>query len=172
MLVDAIEALQRAHSLAEVQRVVRVAARALVDAQGATVVLRQDDHCYYADEDAISPLWKGQRFPITECISGWAMLHRQPAVVPDICLDERIPLSAYRPTFVHGLAMVPIRADEPIGAIGTYWARPYHATEEEIARLTALAAAAATALARFLPEAGRVTAFPPAGAPGTRRRHG
>ena len=35
------------------------------------------NHCYYADEDAISPLWKGQRFPMSACISGWAMLNRQ-----------------------------------------------------------------------------------------------
>ena len=26
----------------------------------------------YADEDAIGKLWKGQRFPMSTCISGWA----------------------------------------------------------------------------------------------------
>ena len=42
----------------------------LVGADGATFVLRDGDCCYYVDEDAISPLWKGQRFPLEACISG------------------------------------------------------------------------------------------------------
>ena len=53
-------------SVADVQAVVRVAARRLTGADGATFVLRDGDSCYYADEDAISPLWKGQRFPIDQ----------------------------------------------------------------------------------------------------------
>lgn len=41
------------------------------------------------------------RFPgMSACISGWAMLHRRSAVVPDIYADSRIPADAYRPTFV------------------------------------------------------------------------
>jgi hypothetical protein len=61
--------------------VVKVAARRLADAQGATFVLLEGDKCYYADEDSISPLWKGQRFPAAHCISGWAMLHRETVVI-------------------------------------------------------------------------------------------
>lgn len=152
VLDEAVAALRDATSLEDVQQIVRTAARRLVDAAGATVVLRENDACYYADEDAIAPLWKGQRFPISDCISGWAMLHRQHAVVPDIRLDERIPQQAYRPTFVRSLVMVPIHVQAPIGAIGAYWARPRHATEVEVALLGALATAAAPALARFLSE--------------------
>ncbi|UUX95089.1 ATP-binding protein [Aquabacterium sp. J223] len=50
-----------------------------------------------------------------------------------------MPLDAYRPTFVKSLVMVPIRPDDPIGAIGTYWARPQALAPERVALLQALA---------------------------------
>lgn len=147
-LAAAVERLADADTMAEVQEVVRTTARRLVDAAGATFVLRDIDMCFYADEDAVSPLWKGQRFPMTECISGWAMLHAEPAIVPDITVDERIPQAAYRPTFVKSLAMVPIGDEKPVGAIGAYWARPHRASADEVSRLVALAAATAAAVER------------------------
>jgi light-regulated signal transduction histidine kinase (bacteriophytochrome) len=91
-------------------------------------------------------LWKGQRFPATSCISGWAMLNRQSVVIEDIYADDRIPHDAYRPTFVKSLVMVPIRRVEPIGAIGTYWAQRRKATPEEVSLLQALADSASIAM--------------------------
>ena len=44
-------------------------ARALVRSHGATFVLREGDLVHYAADDAIAPLWTGQRFPITRCIA-------------------------------------------------------------------------------------------------------
>lgn len=158
-LRQAVATLQRARSLAEVQRIVRTTARQLLGAQGATFVLRDGEYCFYADEDAISPLWKGQRFPIGECISGWAMRHGEPAVIPDIRLDRRVPQEAYRPTFVRALVMVPIPQTDPVGAIGGYWARPRRASDEEVAQLQSLAAATAQALARF-PQVPHTLAMP------------
>src|SRR5262245_18197658 len=67
-LVTAIQELSLARDLASVMRVVRRAARELAQADGATFVLHEGDHCYYAEEDAISPLWKGRRFSIETCI--------------------------------------------------------------------------------------------------------
>ncbi len=145
-LISVVQQLAFARDLAQIQQIVRSAARELTGADGATFVLREADECYYADEDAISPLWKGMRFPLETCISGWAMLHRTAAVVPDIYADARIPVQAYRPTFVKSLVMVPIRSLDPIGAIGNYWASPHEATEEEIRVLQALADATALAL--------------------------
>lgn len=132
--------------LGEVQRVVRTAARDLAGCDGATFVLRDGDLCYYADEDAIEPLWKGMRFPMETCISGWAMLNGDHAVIPDIYADPRIPHEAYRPTFVKSLVMTPIRTMAPIGAIGAYWAEQHEATEEEVALLRGLADATSLAL--------------------------
>jgi GAF domain-containing protein len=142
-------ALKAARTIEQVGRIVRSAARRVTRADGATFVLRDGDLCFYADEDAIGPLWKGQRFPITECISGWSMLHKESVVVPNIELDHRIPLSAYRPTFVRSLAMAPINRSEPVGAIGAYWAANGGASAAAIAALEELADCAADAIGRI-----------------------
>ncbi len=145
-LVTAVQDLSLARDLPSVCQIVRRAARELTGADGATFVLRDDDRCYYIDEDAIAPLWKGKKFPMSACISGWVMNHRQSAVLPDIYADERIPREAYQPTFVKSMAMVPIRTAQPIGAIGNYWAAPHAATANEVKLLQALADSTSVAL--------------------------
>ena len=145
-LVDVVQALSRAHDVATVTRITRDAARELTGADGATFVLRDGDQCYYADENAIEPLWKGKRFPLEACVSGWVMSHAQSTTIPDIYDDPRVPTEAYRPTFVKSLAMVPIRREAPIGAIGNYWAKPHTPTQEEVAVLQALADTTSVAL--------------------------
>lgn len=145
-LVAAVQELSHARDFDTIRRIVRHAARELTGADGATLVLREADQCHYVDEDAISPLWKGNRFPLSACISGWAMLHRQSVAIKDIYADSRIPADAYRPTFVKSLLTVPIRSDDPIGAIGNYWASPHDATIREIELLEALANTTAVAL--------------------------
>ena len=149
-LIQAVQELSLARRLEDVQRIVRSAARRLANADGATFVLRDADQCFYADEDAISPLWKGQRFPLSACISGWSMINRRAVAIEDIYQDSRIPEAAYRPTFVKSLVMVPIRAAEPLGAIGLYWAEPHRATDQEIGAARALADSTAVALEHVL----------------------
>ncbi|MFC4783379.1 GAF domain-containing protein [Nocardioides sp. MAHUQ-72] len=141
-----VRALESARTLEDVGAVVRTAARRIAHADGATFVLREDDRCFYADEDAIAPLWKGQRFPMSECISGWAMTNGLPAVVPDIDVSARIPREAYRPTFVRSLVMVPI-GNPAVGAIGAYWQEVDVPTDHEVEGLQRLAAVAAGAFA-------------------------
>ena len=145
-LLTAVSDLSSAHDLPSVTAIVRVAARALTRADGVTFVLKEQDHCFYADEDAVSPLWKGRRFPLQTCISGWVMRHRTPVAIRDIYQDDRIPHDAYRPTFVKSLLMVPVRADDPVAAIGAYWGDEHEATGAEQATLEALARAASLAL--------------------------
>lgn len=138
--------LSLARDISTITQIVRTAARQLVNADGATFVLRDGDQCYYADEDAIAPLWKGRRFPMSACASGWVMEHAKDVVIDDIYADERIPQDAYRPTFVKSMAMVPIREKAPVGAIGVYWAAPHRATTEELTALRALANSTSTAI--------------------------
>lgn len=145
-LVQAVQELSLARTLPEVQRIVRTAARELTGCDGASFVLRDDDKCYYADEDAIAPLWKGSRFPMDVCVSGWAMLNRDSVAIPDIYRDDRVPHEAYRPTFVKSLVMVPIRKLDPIGAIGNYWACARQPSEQEVSLLQALADATSIAM--------------------------
>ncbi len=56
-LVEVVRRLPLARDLATVMEIVRHAARRLTGADGVTFVLK--------DEDAINPLWKGQRFPLS-----------------------------------------------------------------------------------------------------------
>lgn len=145
-LLNVILKLSRARDVGSVVDIVRHAARKLTGADGATFILKDQDKCYYVDEDAISPLWKGKRFPIEACISGWAMLNKSSTIIKDIYKDSRIPVTAYSPTFVKSLAMVPINRESPIGAIGNYWAQEYEANDDEIKSLEFLAAVTAIAL--------------------------
>jgi signal transduction histidine kinase len=145
-LIAVVQQLSLTRELEGIQTIVRTAARELTGADGATFILREGDRCFYADEDAIAPLWKGRRFPMTSCISGWSMIHRREAVIDDVTADPRIPQDAYRPTFVKSLLVVPIRTIDPIGAIGNYWATTHQPTPEEIKLLQALADTTAVAL--------------------------
>ncbi|MET0951720.1 MAG: sensor domain-containing diguanylate cyclase [Aeromicrobium sp.] len=145
-LMRAVQELSLARELEQVQHIVRTTARDLAGSDGATFILREDDQCYYADEDAIEPLWKGSRFPLGACVSGWTMVHKQVAVIEDIYVDDRVLHDAYRPTFVKSLVMVPIRSLDPIGAIGNYWADGHLATDDEIRLLQVLADATSIAM--------------------------
>lgn len=145
-LMKAVQELSMARSLPDIQRIVRTAARELTGCDGATVILRDNGDCFYADEDAIGPLWKGMRFPLEACVSGWAMLNKDAAVIPDIELDARVPHDAYRPTFVKSMVMVPIRTLDPIGAIGNYWSYARQPSKREVGLLQALADSASIAM--------------------------
>jgi signal transduction histidine kinase len=146
-LVDALRAVASARDLPSVMAAVRRHARRLASADGATFVLREGTMVHYADEDAIAPLWKGRRFPMQACVSGLAVLRRETILIEDIRVDPRVPQDAYRNTFVRSMAMVPIRRDAPLGAIGTYWAERHLPTAQEVAALEALAEAAGVAVA-------------------------
>lgn len=146
-LVAIVRRLSIARSVPEIMDIVAHSARTLIGADGITFVLREGDRCYYAEEDAIGPLWKGQRFPMSACISGWCMLERRAAVIPDIYQDDRIPQDAYRPTFVRSLAMVPVRQDDPIAAMGAYWANSREIQPREVQLLQTIADAASLAVA-------------------------
>lgn len=145
-VIDLISRLSLARGLDEVMAIVRRGARHLTGADGVSFVLRDNGKCFYADEDAIGPLWKGQRFPMEACISGWAMLNRQPVVIEDIYLDQRIPHDAYRRTFVKSLVMVPVRQEDPVAAIGAYWAHQRRPSQSEVDLLMTIANGAAVAM--------------------------
>ncbi|MES5100342.1 GAF domain-containing sensor histidine kinase [Agrobacterium sp. BA1120] len=144
-LTEATARISRARTRDEVIETVRSSARALIGCQGIAIIRRDRDLCHYVEEDAIGPLWKGQRFPTVACISGWAMVNKKTAIIPDIVTDERIPHDLYAGTFVKALAMAPVGMENPVGAIGAYWSHAYEPTQWEIETLEALASAAASA---------------------------
>lgn len=127
--------------------VVRKAARTLMGADGVAFVVRDGEMCHYVEVEAISPLWKGQRFPLSACVSGWVMNHAEAVTIPDVYADPRVLHAAFAPTFVKSMAMVPVGRGRPFGAIGAYWASAHTASPGEIEMLQAIADSAALALA-------------------------
>lgn len=145
-LVHAIERLGSANDLDDVVEIIRSTARRLIGADGIAIILRDGDECHYIEEDAIGALWKGQKFPMASCISGWAMLNGETAVISDISADSRIPYELYEDTFVRSLVMAPIRPGDPIGAIGAYWSDVHDPSSDSVEALELIAKAAATSI--------------------------
>jgi PAS domain S-box-containing protein len=146
-LTEVNRRLVGAFNFDQVTAIVCRAARELTGADGATFVVREGSRVRYAAEDSIAPLWKGQSFPIERCISGWAMLHSEVAVITDIYSDERIPRDAYAETFVQSLVMTPVGPGTPVASIGVYWAQRHEASPYLVEMLESLASAADLALA-------------------------
>jgi GAF domain-containing protein len=142
----AVEAICAATDLDSLMAATRVWARRLTGADGVTFVLRAGESCYYADEDAIGPLWKGQRFRMESCVSGWVMRQRESVIIPDIYADQRVPHDAYRPTFVKSMLMAPVRKADPIAAIGAYWRVECAPTASHVQLIELLAEAVAVRL--------------------------
>jgi two-component system CheB/CheR fusion protein len=149
LIAQAEERLALADNQAAVIETVREHARGICQSDGITFVLREGDMCHYVEEDAIGPLWKGQKFPMTVCISGWAMLHGETAVIEDVFADPRIPYDAYLPTFVKSLIMTPV-GERHVAAMGAYWQKRRTFTELEIATVKTFSAIVGKALSRLL----------------------
>ncbi len=147
-LKEADERFRAAKLQDDVIAIVRASARAALGADGVTFVMRDGEQCHYIAEDAIGPLWKGKKFPMETCISGWAMLNNQTAAISDIFMDKRIPHDAYRPTFVKSLIMAPVRADATVAALGAYWKDRRVFTPEDIQAIEMMAEFAGKALRR------------------------
>ncbi len=145
-LRQVIADLGDADSIEEVVQTVRISARTIAGADGITFVRREGEFVHYVAEDAIGPLWTGQRFPIQSCISGIAMLTANPVVIPDVFADPRVPHQAYEPTFVKSMAMFPIGVEEKLAAIGAYWSRTGNIDNDTIDLLATLARTTAAVL--------------------------
>ena len=128
---------------------VRSAARAVCQSDGISFVLRDGDMCHYVEEDAIGPLWKGQKFPLSACISGWAMLNAKTAVIEDVFADPRIPYDAYLPTFVKSLIMTPV-GEKHVTAMGAYWKDVRSFSEQDVATVENFAAMVGETLSGLL----------------------
>jgi GAF domain-containing protein len=153
-LKEVIDGLGTADSMEEIVQTIRISARTIAGADGITFVRREGEFVHYVAEDAVSPLWSGQRFPIQACISGIAILTRAPVIIPDVFADPRVPHAAYEPTFVKSMAMFPLGVSEKRAAIGAYWARSGHIDDDTIKLLGTLAQFIGLALETLEPAPG------------------
>ena len=58
----------------------------------------------------------------------------------------RVPVDAYRPTFVKAMVMMPVGPGIKFASIGVYWAKPHRASAYELELLQSLASTADLAL--------------------------
>jgi hypothetical protein len=100
--------------------------------------------CHYADEDAISPLWKGGRIPMDICVGGWVIRNADSAVIEDIYTDDRIPEGLYRDTFVKA---APLHDLGKLAVPEALLLKPGPLTASEFERVKEHAAAGASILA-------------------------
>lgn len=147
MLVQAVRQLARSRTATDVQRVLGVSVRRIARADGASLTVREGDICRYVQEDGMSPGWSGRSMPLASCLSGVSMIERRSITVPDVHAERTLPLSPYHGTAVRSLAVVPVLAEDPVGAVTVYWLRPHLPGKEELAVLVALADSASLALA-------------------------
>lgn len=140
------EDLAFGRSVDAIVEALRTHARSIIAADGVTVIERRGDRVHYLTEDAISPLWSGESFPIRQCVSGMAMIARAPIVVPDVMEDKRVPLNLYLATFIRSMVMVPIGHGDPLIAMGVYWREANPIADETVATLLRVAELAADAL--------------------------
>ena len=145
-LVGVTQQLSLAKDLQTLVQIVLCEARVLTGADGAAFILRDGDKCFYVDENAIGPLWRGSRFPMDACISGWAIRNREGVVVDAIERDERAQVEMYRDTFVRSMMTAPIRKANPVGAISCYWATSGRPAKEQLKLLQSLAESTAVAM--------------------------
>lgn len=145
-LVKAVQELAGARSIDEVVSTLRTTARAAIGADGIGVVLRDGDFSHYVAEDAVGKLWTGERFPLTQSLSGKAILDGDLIAIADVTSDPRVRHGAYDDTFVKSLAVAPIGSPQPTAALCAYWATSGPIAEETLHALQTLAGAAATAI--------------------------
>ncbi|QKT03850.1 diguanylate cyclase [Ectothiorhodospiraceae bacterium 2226] len=145
-LVEAVQALSLARDVSAIGRIVAAAARELIGAQGATVVLREGSACYFLEASAMPADWSAKRFALDSCISGRVIEQRTACAIEDVQADPRIAAESDVCRSVKSLAMVPVRSAEPLGAMAAYWRTQHHITPPEMRLLQALADATAVAM--------------------------
>jgi hypothetical protein len=146
LLISVVQELSHARDLQQIIAIVQRAAQQLTGADSAAFALREGEYARYVAESAAEPMWAGRRFPLRNCVSGWAMTQRRSIVVPDVYRESRVPLEHYRAAFVQSLAAVPIRSADPLGAIAVYWTHCHECTADELMLLEALANTTAVAI--------------------------
>jgi chemotaxis family two-component system sensor kinase Cph1 len=138
-LVRALTALWEARDRAAIAQVACRAAREIVAADGAALLVAEGEGGRVIGEDAIAPLWKGPR---RERFSGWHLQQDRPVVLEDGG-DE---LEDYRGSFIEGVTLVPVRGRKTRGALACHWAGPGAASRAQLDSLETLARATAGAL--------------------------
>lgn len=123
----------------DITSTLKTAAKRLIHCDASSIIIRVDEDCHYIDEDSEQPLWKGMRFPLNNCITGWAILNGSTAIIPDIYDDARVPAELYRHTSIQSMMVAPLKnKNMQGGAISVYWNKRHSPSSAEVHILNTL----------------------------------
>jgi light-regulated signal transduction histidine kinase (bacteriophytochrome) len=120
--------------------------RKITGADSVAYIVQEGDQCFFADEDATQPLWKGSQFHIHQRVEGTSIQSKQTVYIEDIYTDDRTAAEVYRSTPFKSLAVIPVCNGDKTGAIGIYWCNTRPSSAEELTLLHSLADIASAAL--------------------------
>ncbi|HSN18127.1 MAG TPA: ATP-binding protein [Gammaproteobacteria bacterium] len=144
-LVQVIQELPGCRDMeAVVTRLCR-AARQMSGADAAVLSLKEGELCHVIGEDAVTPYWKGRRYPCKETVTGWVIEHGQPLVVDDMD-DPRVAAVSHRNSYVKSMAVVPLGKPEISGSLSALWRGRHRPTDDEVRLMGMLADAGTLAM--------------------------
>ena len=148
-LARTIGSLTAAGSKADVIRIVKANTRRFMAADGIAIILLDGKYCHYVEEDAETPLWKGQRIMISKCPAGRSMTSSETVIIEDVNGGEGSRTSAYEGTFVKSAIIVPVFDGEDAAAIGVYWSEARRPTPSDVAAAETLGHAVSASLSKL-----------------------
>jgi len=146
LLLRATRTLLQARDFNSVVSTILSITRKITHADSVAFIVREGDHCFFADEDATQSFWKDSRFPIHERIEGTSIQNHQTIYIEDIHTDDRVDAKIYQPTPIKSVTIVPVGNANHANAIGIYWSDIHLSSPEEITSLESLASIATAAL--------------------------
>lgn len=150
VLVAAIQELTEAHNLDGAMGVVKVYARRIAGPGSAVFVFLKEGDRFFVNEELLEETWGEDERTYAMWLSNWVMSNRKPAVIEDLNNADWIPADIFRSPFIKSMAVMPMRAIDPVGVIGCYWQTNHHLTEIEHQLIQALADAAARTIENIL----------------------
>lgn len=147
--VEWLNRLANAKSQQELTALATAAARSILDADGATLTVREGEDCYVAGADGVTMECVGHRLKVSECGCGLVLLTGKPLIVADLHSDNRPHFDWLRDQPQKAFAIIPIGQGPVVGTLAAYWNRVHQVEPCELNVLTALASAACTSMENF-----------------------
>jgi signal transduction histidine kinase len=145
VLADFVARLTTAHTFEDVATLATEAVCRVTGADGATLVVADDNVCFAVDAASMRSARSAQRFSLGDCLYGSVIRQPRALHIRDAGADDRSAYDPHVPASATTLCILPLRPTAPVGALGMHWHAAHEPSTGE--RMAAESIAAATALA-------------------------